>query len=163
MAVNWSTGFRLSTVAGLCCRRYAHTRSWLMQPRIQGTTTSPEAKLQECEADLSRTFKPRTAFPNLLSVKDLYSKISVVKTWIVLNRTSRVAVWLPLETFHFRDCFSLLFECDITAGVHSFVQRPVIFVGYSVGDLLLCHPSRALTFEVALRCSGSRLLWSLWY
>ena len=80
MAINWSTGLRLSTVAGLCSRHYAHTRSWLMQPRIQGTATSPEAKLQECEADLSRTLEPRTAFPNLLSVKNLYNNISVVKT-----------------------------------------------------------------------------------
>jgi hypothetical protein len=113
VAINWSTGFRLSTVAGLSSRHYAHTRSRLMQPhRIQGTATSPEANLQECEADLSRTFEPKTAFPNLLSVKNLYSNISVVKIWIVLNRTSRVAVWLLLETFHFSYCFSLLSECD---------------------------------------------------
>jgi hypothetical protein len=80
VAINWSTGFRFSAVAGLSSRHYAHTRSWLMQPRIQGTATSPEAKLQECEADLSRAFEPRTAFPNLLSMKNLYSNISVVKT-----------------------------------------------------------------------------------
>lgn len=81
MPINWSTGFRLSTVAGLSSRHYAHTRSWLMHlRRIQGTATSPEAKLQECEADLSRTFELKTAFPNLLSAKNLYSNISVVKT-----------------------------------------------------------------------------------
>jgi len=108
----------------------------MQPPRIQGTATSPEAKLQECEADLSRTFELKTAFPNLLSVKNLYSNISVVKTQIVLNQTSRVAVWLPLVTFHFRYCFSLLSECDITAGVHSFVQGPVIFVGSAVIGLL---------------------------
>jgi len=140
VAVNWSTGLRLSTVAGLSSRHYAHTRSWLMQPRIQGTATSPEAKLQECEADLSRTLEPRTAFPNLLSVKNLYSNISVVKTGTVQNRTPGVAVWLPPETFHFRFCFSLFSKCDIRAGVHSFVQGHVIFVSSSVGDLLLVTP-----------------------
>ena len=105
-----------------------------MQPRIQATATSPEAKLQECEADLSRAFEPRTAFPNLLSVKNLYSNISVIKTRIARDLTSRVAVWLPLETSHFRYCLSLLSQCDITVGVHSFVQGPVIFVGSAVGD-----------------------------